>query len=179
MKIEDINKRLDVVLDYIMKRKPTWKICEENNISERTLRRWAKRYHENGIVGLEPKPTIPKSQPNKISGGDEELIVKTKLEHPSYGSRMIKHLLGIDTSHVTVNKVLRQHNLLTRIKPKPKVCKRFERKRPDSLWQMDIYEFRIKNIGKVYIFNIEDDHSRYVCASKIFTVVPNGNHNLN
>jgi len=46
--------------------------------------------------------------------------------------------------------------------------KRFERKHPDSLWQMDIYEFRIKGVGKVRIFNIEDDHSRYVCASKVF-----------
>ena len=109
MKLDDIHKRLDVVLDYIMKRKPIWEICRENNISARTLRRWTKRYHEEGIAGLNPKPTIPKNQTNKISKSKEELIIKTKLEHPSYGSRMIKHLLGIDVSHVTVNRVLKLH----------------------------------------------------------------------
>ncbi|MDI6916780.1 MAG: DDE-type integrase/transposase/recombinase [Thermoplasmatales archaeon] len=81
---------------------------------------------------------------------------------------LVKHLLCINTSHVTINKILKQHNLLVKIKTTPKPCKRFERKHPDSLWQMDIYEFRIKDVGKVRIFNIEDDHSRYVCASKVF-----------
>ncbi|MDI6916781.1 MAG: helix-turn-helix domain-containing protein [Thermoplasmatales archaeon] len=95
MKLKDINKRLDVVLNYIMKKETTWKICRENDISARTLRRWVKNYHENGISGLEPKPTIPKNQSNKVSENDEKHIVKTKLEHPSYGSRMINTLKEI------------------------------------------------------------------------------------
>ncbi|MDI6916568.1 MAG: helix-turn-helix domain-containing protein [Thermoplasmatales archaeon] len=68
MKLKDINKRLDAVLNYIMKKETTCKICKENNISARTLRRWAKSYHENGISGLEPKPTIPKNQSNNRKG---------------------------------------------------------------------------------------------------------------
>lgn len=168
MRSEDINKRLDVVLDYINKRNLTTQLCGEYNVSARTIRRWVKRYRESGVSGLEVESRTPKRQPNKTLRGLEEIIVETKLEKPYYGCRMIKHLLGVPVSHVTVNRILRQHNLGVKVKPKPQECKRFERKHPDSLWQMDIYEFRISSVGKVRVFNIEDDHSRYVCASRIF-----------
>lgn len=166
--LEDINKRLNVVLDYINKRKPTEHLCRENNITARTIRRWVKRYRDGGISNLEYKPRVPKHQPNKTPQHVEELVVKTKLEKPYYGSRMIKHLSNVPISHVIVSKILLKHNLGVKIKPKSQEFKRFERKHPDSLWQMDIYEFRIAEIGKVRLFNIEDDHSRYVCASTIF-----------
>ena len=168
MKLEDINKRLDVVLDYINKRKLTRQLCSEHGITPRTIRRWAKCYREGGVTGLEARSRAPKHQPNETPRHVEELVVKTKLEKPYYGSRMIKHLLNVPISHVTVSKILKAHNLGVKIKPKPQECKRFERKHPDSLWQMDIYEFRIAQIGRVKVFNIEDDHSRYVCASNIF-----------
>lgn len=166
--LEDINKRLDVVLDYINKRKSTIQLCNEFGITTRTIRRWVKNYRGHGISGLENKPRIPKHQSNKTPQHVEELVVKTKLERPYYGSRMIKYLLDVPVSHVTVNKILKKHSLGVKIKLKPQECKRFERKHPDSMWQMDIYEFRIAKIGKVRLFNIEDDHSRYVCASTIF-----------
>lgn len=168
MKYDYINKRLDAVLDYITKRKHVSVICSEHSISVRTLLRWTKQYRENGVTGLEVKSRVPKIQPNKTPRHVEELVVKTKLEKPYYGSRMIKHLLDVPISHATVSKILKKHNLGVKTKPKPQECKRFERKHPDSLWQMDIYEFRIAQIGKVKVFNIEDDHSRYVCASNIF-----------
>ena len=143
---EGVNKRLDVVLDHITKRRTSDDICREHQVSVRTLLRWTKNYRDGGIGALEPKSKAPKNQSNKTSKEDEELIVKTKLEHPSYGSRMVKHLLGdkINASHVTVNKILNRHNLTVKVKPKQQECKRFERKHPDSLWQMDIYEFRTR-----------------------------------
>jgi transposase InsO family protein len=168
MKLEDINKKLDVVLDYINKRKATGQLCRENGISSRTIRRWVKRYREGGITNLEYKSRTPKCHSNRTSGEIEDLVIKTKLEKPYYGSRMIKYLLGVNISHMTVSRILRRYNLTVKIKPKPQEYKRFERKHPDSMWQMDIYEFRIAEIGKVRLFNIEDDHSRYVCASTIF-----------
>lgn len=168
MKLEDINKRLDVVLDYINKRKSTEQLCRETKITSRTIRRWVKQYRMGGITNLEYKSRIPKYHPNKTSESVEGLVLKTKFEKPYYGSRMIKHLLGVNISHMTVSRILRRHNLTVKIKPKPQEYKRFERKHPDSMWQMDIYEFRIAKIGRVKVFNIEDDHSRYVCASNIF-----------
>jgi len=168
MKYDYVNKRLDAVLDYITKRKHVSVICSDYGISVRTLLRWVKHYREYGVTGLENKSRTPKRQPNKTPTHIEDLVVKTKLEKPYYGCRMIKHLLEVPISHATVSKILKKHNLGVKIKPKPQECKRFERKHPDSLWQMDIYEFRIAQIGRVKVFNIEDDHSRYVCASNIF-----------
>jgi transposase InsO family protein len=48
---------------------------------------------------------------------------------------------------------------------KQNLLRRFQRRYIDSLWQFDVYEFRISEEGKVYVFNILDDRSRYLVAT--------------
>ena len=38
----------------------------------------------------------------------------------------------------------------------------------DSLWQVDVYEFRIHGVGRVYVVTIEDDRSRYLVMAKAY-----------
>ena len=66
----------------------------------------------------------------------------------------------VDVSHWSVNKILNKHNLTN---PNPRRKKRlkyirWQRKHPNSLWQMDISDQKIK--GK-YCLAIIDDCSRY------------------
>src|SRR3990167_8684839 len=66
----------------------------------------------------------------------------------------------VDVSHWSVNKVLNKHNLCnpsTRKKKRNKYV-RWQRKHPNSLWQMDVSDQKIK--GK-YCFAVIDDCSRY------------------
>jgi len=170
MKLNDLNTRLKIVLDYLDKHKTTTHICDYYGIRPRTIRKFAKLYRDGGIEALKVKSRVPKNLPLKTPGAVEDLIIQTKLERPSYGSRMIKHTIKDKAviSHATINKILKRYNLLYKVRPKVQPCKRFERKHSDSLWQMDIYEFRIAGIGKCYIFSIVDDHSRFICCLRIF-----------
>lgn len=165
-----MNTRLKIVLDYLDNDKTANQLCLLYGIKPRTIRKLAKRYRDGGVEALRINSRVPNHQPNKTPGYIEDLIIQTKLEHPSYGSRMIKHTIKDKAviSHTTITKILKRYNLLYKVKPKVQPCKRFERNHSDSLWQMDIYEFRIAEVGKCYIFSIVDDHSRFICCLRIF-----------
>src|SRR5580658_3523585 len=69
---------------------------------------------------------------------------------------------GVHVSASTVHRLLKRHGFLLRIVKKPASFKRFQRRYPDSLWQMDTDAFRIAGVkGKVYVVTILDDRSRY------------------
>lgn len=143
-------------------------IAKMYNISERTLRRWRAGYDEAGIDGLRPKKTGPKKVKHRISKQLEQRIIRLKERYPSWGARRIKHQFDLPVSWRTVHRVLKKHGLLIRIKAKPQPCRRFQRKHVDSLWQGDTFEFRIRNVGKVYVTGFIDDCSRYRIVSKAY-----------
>lgn len=170
--MEVIELKYRAVINYIEKRKPTRDICSSLGVSERTLRRWARRYREEGYRGLIPGSKAPKRVHNRLPEEDEILVINAKLRNPAAGARRLSYILldetGREFNYRTVHRVLRRNGLLTRIKPEKEPCRRFERKHPDSLWQMDIYEFRIRGVGKVRVFGVIDDHSRWVPALRIY-----------
>lgn len=49
--------------------------------------------------------------------------------------------------------------------PEPR---RFERKVPNALWQIDIFTFKLKRMYQVYLIGIIDDHSRYIVNHGLF-----------
>jgi transposase InsO family protein len=56
---------------------------------------------------------------------------------------------------------------MVRVVKKPKPFKRFQRRHADSLWQVDVYEFRIAGVrGKVYVHTILDDRSRFLVMAR-------------
>ena len=52
---------------------------------------------------------------------------------------------------------------------KPEAIKRFQRKHVASLWQADVYDFRIKGVkGTVYVHTILDDRSRFLEMARAY-----------
>jgi len=154
--------RLEVVQRNLLNRVPVPQLSEEHGVSIRTIRHWIRRYRDEGAEGLRDRSRAPHN-PRKLSKEDEDLILK---------AIRISYLLldgcGKKLNYRTIHRVLKKHDLMVRVKPKKEPCKRFERKHPDSLWQMDIHEFRIRGVGRVKIFGIIDDHSRWVPAVRIY-----------
>jgi len=72
------------------------------------------------------------------------------------------------------NRILRRNGLMVRVKRKLKPSKRFQSYHVDSLWQYDICEFQIADMGKVYVFNSLDDRSSVRFQNKFLegNVVP-------
>ena len=66
----------------------------------------------------------------------------------------------VDLSHTTINKILNKHNLTNPNHRRKKRLKyiRWQRKYPNSLWQMDVSDQKIKDR---YCFAVIDDCSRY------------------
>jgi putative transposase len=113
-------------------------------INIRTLRRWTKCLNEITIH-------------RKITSEIEIKILKLRNEL-GWGENRIADY--VDVSHTSVNKILNQHNLCN---PNPRRKKRikyvrFQRKHPNSLWQIDHSDQKIKN---KWLISVLDDCSRY------------------
>ncbi len=137
-------------------------------VSDRTLRRWRAAYENGGFTALRPKKTGPKKVDHAISEQLEHGIIRLKGQYPSWGAKRIKHQFDLPVSWRTVHRVLKKHGLLIRIRAKPQPCRRFQRKHVDSMWQGDTFQFRIHDVGKVYVTGFTDDCSRFRVRSKAY-----------
>jgi len=125
-------------------------------VSKRTLQRWNKRLNSNEW-DLKDNSKRPKTIHYKLTQNDEEKIILIK-NKTGWGERKIENF--VDIGHTIINKILRKNGLT---KPNPNRKKRikyirWQRKHPNSLWQMDTSDQKIK--GK-YCFAVIDDCSRY------------------
>jgi putative transposase len=160
------NLRVKLVLLYVERVKHAAEIREAYDISERTLRRWARAYRKGGLKALEPKRRGPRRRPrNSTKKRMEERILALKQKHPSWGARRIKYQYDLPCHWATVHRVIKRHGMLIRIKAKPQPSKRFQRYHVDSMWQGDSFEFRIADVGRVYVTGFTDDRSRYRVGS--------------
>lgn len=138
------------------------------NVSDRTIRRWNRRFEAGGIDGLKPLPTTPKRNGRLTSKYLTNRVILLKRKYPAWGARRIKHQFNIPLHWTTVHGILKKNGLLFRIKAKPQPCKRFRRHHVDSLWQGDTFQFRIHDVGKVYVTGFKDDCSGYRVKSKAY-----------
>ena len=160
--------RTKAVLFYTEDVKSAKEICSMYEISTRTLRRWTRAYESKGLEGIKPQKTGPKHAQHALLESIEQRILKLKQKHPSWGARRIKFQYDLPCHWKTVHNVIKRHKMLVRIKPKPQPCKRFQRKHVDSMWQGDSFQFRIHDVGKVYVTGFTDDCSRYRVKSKAY-----------
>ena len=168
---EDVRFRLRAVKQHIDGSVRTEDICRVFGISERTLRGWCRRYREEGAEGLRCRSRRPEKSPDQTPARIEDRILRMRRRHPSWGAKRIQAYLareGADIHWTTVHRVLRRNGFMVRVRRKPKPSKRFQRHHVDSLWQLDVYEFRIAEVGKVYVFNILDDRSRFLVMSRAY-----------
>ena len=168
---EDVRFRLQAVRQYLEGNVRTGDLCRVLGISERTLRRWWRRYEEGGVGGLQYESRRPERSPRQTPTRIEDRILRMRRKHPTWGAKRIHaHLArrGVAIHWRTVHSVLARNGLMVRVRKKPQAYRRFQRHHVDSLWQMDAYEFRIAGVGKVYVFTVLDDRSRYLVVAKAY-----------
>ena len=126
-------------------------------VDKRTLQRWNKRLNETGW-DLKDKSTRPKTVHTKITSEIEAEVIRLRKE-TGFGEDKLTEYFS-DISHKIINKILNKHSLTHPNENRRKRIKyiRWQRKHPNSLWQMDVSDQKIK--GK-YCFAVIDDCSRY------------------
>lgn len=149
-------------------------IAKQIKVHKQTVYHWVSLYKKFGEDAL--RPTRPlKRKRGKASGPVKEKIVEVKKENPQFGARRIsdtlRRIFFLKASPETVRKTLKDENLTTPQKRKPKKNPQkprfFERATPNQLWQSDIFTFRLG--GKyAYLIGFMDDYSRYITAMDLF-----------
>lgn len=163
---EDVSLRLHAVQQHLERGARSEDLCKILGITDRTVRRWCRNYREEGVEGLRDESRRPRRSPRRVHDNLANRIRQLRRSHPAGGALRIHALLtrrGVRVSSSPVHRLLKRHGFLVRIVKKPKPFKRFQRRHVDSLWQVDVCEFRIARVpGKIYVHTILDDRSRFL-----------------
>jgi len=136
----------------------------------RTLRRWTSKLN-NSDWDLTDESRRPKTIHRKVTLQIEEKIINIK-KKTGWGAEKIEELIPL--SHTTINKILNKHKLVDSPQRRKKRIKyiRFQRNHPNSLWQIDHSDQKIK--GK-WVVSVVDDCSRkslaFVAVNRVTTEV--------
>lgn len=141
-------------------------VCKVYGISRKTGYKWLERA-QNGEP-LTDRSRAPHVVGNRTAPEVEALILACRGEHPAWGPRKLERYLlnrgyeGLPSKSTIANILLRGGCIEPGESEKHRACKRFERSKPNSLWQMDYKgEFRMLNGELCYPLTILDDCCRY------------------
>jgi len=164
MDVQD--QRVRFVLAASQRGKPLGALCAEFGVSRPTGALWIRRYAEDGLAGIAERSRRPRSSPSQTAWEQEERVIALRLQYPDWGARKLEVLLrkeGVELTRSTIHRILLRYDLVREQDRHAKAVKRFERERPNELWQMDFKG--PKNwphaIGPLSVI---DDHSRYLVA---------------
>lgn len=138
-------------------------------LSKHTLYLWKKRFTELGPAGLMENPRGARLG-SKLSEVTKRTIVMLKQAHPDWGCQRISDELlrgpALGASASAVARVLHEAGYVMeerRTEPHPDKVRRFERAKPNQLWQTDLFTFVLKRQNRrLFLVAFMDDHSRYL-----------------
>lgn len=142
-------------------------------ISRKTGYKWLRRYGEEGESGLSDRSRRPHHSPKQTSTSIETRVLGVRQKHKAWGGRKIRKILQNQgcqqvPAASTITAILRRN---AQIDPdeaqKHKPMQRFEKQRPNELWQMDFKGyFALEQGGYCHPLTILDDHSRFLVGLK-------------
>jgi len=147
-------------------KEPVKTIASMLGVSETAIYTWVKLCKAHGKEAFTPRSRRPKNI-KRIPKEIMEKILEVR-DKTHYGCEKIALVLKI-TSHMSVYRTLVAFGKIeSKSKKKRRKWRFFERKHPNSLWQMDL-----KQISDTeWSISILDDHSRYLVGCKIYDHVP-------
>ncbi|MHA1942758.1 MAG: DDE-type integrase/transposase/recombinase [Candidatus Hodarchaeales archaeon] len=144
-------------------------LCERFEVPRSTFYRKNKNYQHHGLWGIVPRRRGPKG--SRIEPEMQQRI--RELRDLQLSSKSISTIISVENKKKLATSTT--HHFLRRIgksrlkrnkKKKKQLYKRFERGKPNELWQIDNVGPFYKP-GKLFAFNVVDDHSRFCLSIKI------------
>ena len=162
--------RLAFVHQVVSLHTPVATACRTFGISRKTGHMWLRRYRAQPEQPLVDVSRRPHSCPRRTAADLETAILNVR-DQFGWGPRKIhayRRPQGLTLPSIrTVGAILQRHGRIEPpAEPSPPV-QRFERGRPNELWQCDFKGFLEVARQRIYPFTVLDDHSRY-----LFTVHP-------
>lgn len=164
MEVKD--QRVQFVVSALKPEKTFKALCGEYGISRPTGYLWVKRYREGGLAAIAERSRRPHHSPEQTCLDLEERVVKMRRCYPDWGARKLGVLLsreGVRLPASTIHRILLRDELVREQDRHKAAVQRFERERPNELWQMD-FKGPKNWPHAVGPLSVIDDHSRYVIA---------------
>ncbi len=139
-------------------------LCREFGVSRKTGHKWLGRYQKGRFWSLADRSRRPRRQPNKTPQEIEDRVVELRLEYGWSGPKLHELLKRekVSLSTATIDRIIRRRGLVSKEASSKPATKRFERSRPNELWQMDFKgEYLLRAGGRCYPLSVLDDHSRF------------------
>jgi transposase InsO family protein len=145
-------------------------VCKRFGKSRTQFYVWRNRYHSEGVEGLSDRSSRPTASPHRTPPAMERAICKMRVAHPKWGPRRIRVEIlragGDPPAKSTIGQILVRNGLVTPKPRKPKLWVRFERPRPNDLWQIDAKQVTLADGTESWVVNVLDDHARFLLASR-------------
>ena len=136
-------------------------------ISRGNGHKWLRRYLAQGRSGLVERSRRPRRSPTRTADAVEGEVLRIReSSNNAWGGRKIARVMRESPagtpSPSTITEILRRHGKLDqRASEHPGRYQRFERARPNELWQMDFKGDFATGRGACHPLTVLDDHSRY------------------
>jgi len=163
--------RMDARLEFVMlaaqEGANVRQLCRRFGISPTTGYKWLERWRIEGRVGLQELPRRPQNSPSRSAAVMEKAVLSVRAEHPAWGGRKIaRRLKDLGQEAVpaasTVTAILKRNGVeLGVYGGGQSAFTRFERSRPNELWQMDFKGHVALHVGRLHPLTVLDDHSRF------------------
>ncbi|MBN9201331.1 MAG: transposase [Microbacterium sp. SCN 70-18] len=194
----DAEERWRVLRLHVEDQIPIATLACDTGISTRTLQRWNRRYRDDGISGLEPRPRVDKGT-RRTDARTVTFIERLALTRPRPALATMHRLTVADAnqrgspppSYATVRDVVRALDpaLVTLALEGPasyrdrhELVLRRRADRPNQTWQADHTELDILIIGadgkpdRPWLTTVMDDYSRAICGYTVLTGAPSAAH---
>jgi len=143
-------------------------LCRRYGISRKSGYKWLERFRHGGAAALEDRPRRPQNFPQRMPEEMRVRVLALRAEHPAWGARKLRRRLedlgvrGVPTPSA-IGRLLRQAGCVEESASVAHQPRRFERERPNALWQMDFKgHFALSRGGRCHPLSLIDDHSRFV-----------------
>jgi hypothetical protein len=154
--------------------------CAELGVTPKTFYKYLARFAEEGVEGFYPRSRRPLLSPTRVSAEVEDAIVRARKELDDDGWDAGAEQIGFwirDHPHVwpaeavvpsrsTINRVLERRGQIMKVpQRRPRRSRhRFEYAQPNSMWQMDGFDYTLADERVVVILQLTDDCSRFDLA---------------
>ena len=140
-------------------------------ISKHTLYKWNQLFEQQGPAGLMDDVRGSRSG-SRLPDLTKRTILMLKQQHPEWGCQRISDMLlrgpALPAGASAVARVLQEagyESVQEPTRPHPDKVRRFERAKPNQLWQTDLFTFVLKRQNRrVHLVAFMDDHSRYIVS---------------
>ena len=173
LEITKMEQRYEAVLGVLRDGLSVSEVAVAFGVSRQAVHMWLRRYESGGLDALRDQSHATRTCPHQMPAEVEARLLELRRQHPGWGPITLLHRLGREKvdplpSRAAIARSLSRNGLIVPKAQRKRVkdYKRWERARPNELWQMDIVGGVLLEDGtECKVLTGIDDHSRFcVCA---------------